>query len=556
MSLDKKVDEIEIEDGRIIDDVIQQDEDGEIIGFTIQEIEDDISTETIDNDPKMVYVYKTLQRQEEEHFCEVCNESFNNIETLITHRSIHEETVLCEKCNVKIIKKSLQFHMAVEHPERPSFKLLFYSPTEPQQPVLRVVNHFANKRKVIKMPITTDRSIKMARKESIFPHNYHHHPVKIKNPKSTVNEAGIKQEAEVQYTEENEHKQSYNNIQEGFEVTQESTSNDNQSVQLKINEIHENFQENEATNRKIIIENPRSIIIAQDISSRNPNLQFLDINLRKKLTHDNLRRVLAIKKQLTAAKASGKGTPIQINDGKKKSNQNYLVKKQSTLPVQEPIAESESEGASSSKEIEVYMNKDSLGEVKIKTDYPVKKNIAPMLPQRKIETRNILPTKDFEYTCANCGKVFSNPQALKIHQSLHEDKTSCEICGIKINSRAISIHMSVMHKKNSKNTKKLTTIFPHTYEKENPFKCGICGNRFALKIILERHMSTHDERKRCRHCGKNFAKKDFDIHMQQHTNKLEKFCCSVCKARFTTEKYLEEHRKTHGIKIVYSVDRK
>ncbi len=59
-----------------------------------------------------------------------------------------------------------------------------------------------------------------------------------------------------------------------------------------------------------------------------------------------------------------------------------------------------------------------------------------------------------------------------------------------------------------------------TYPSDDPLKCSICGKRFTLARLLNRHLKCHSDVKRylCTFCGKGFND-TFDLkrHTRTHT---------------------------------------
>ena len=77
--------------------------------------------------------------------------------------------------------------------------------------------------------------------------------------------------------------------------------------------------------------------------------------------------------------------------------------------------------------------------------------------------------------------------------------------------------------KNSNN--KSTSSSSFNQSSDDPLKCSICGKRFTLARLLNRHLKCHSDIKRylCTFCGKGFND-TFDLkrHTRTHTGKREK----------------------------------
>ncbi|CAG2102791.1 unnamed protein product [Medioppia subpectinata] len=91
-------------------------------------------------------------------------------------------------------------------------------------------------------------------------------------------------------------------------------------------------------------------------------------------------------------------------------------------------------------------------------------------------------------------------------------------------------------------------------EPEDPLKCQVCGKRFTLARLLNRHLKCHSDVKRylCTFCGKGFND-TFDLkrHTRTHTG-VRPYRCNFCDKSFTQRCSLESHTlKVHGIAHEY-----
>uniref|UniRef100_A0A6Q2YTA6 C2H2-type domain-containing protein n=1 Tax=Esox lucius TaxID=8010 RepID=A0A6Q2YTA6_ESOLU len=113
--------------------------------------------------------------------------------------------------------------------------------------------------------------------------------------------------------------------------------------------------------------------------------------------------------------------------------------------------------------------------------------------------------KERRFLCTFCGKPFSCPQKVEIHQRVHTGVKpfSCTQC-----------HMRFAQAGNLKRHQRV-----HTGEK--PFSCPQCDKRFSHQHQLKMHLKVHTGERpfACSHCGKRFSERSYlRIHQQKmHT---------------------------------------
>ncbi|XP_035645312.1 zinc finger protein with KRAB and SCAN domains 8-like isoform X3 [Oncorhynchus keta] len=113
--------------------------------------------------------------------------------------------------------------------------------------------------------------------------------------------------------------------------------------------------------------------------------------------------------------------------------------------------------------------------------------------------------KEKRLSCSFCGKVFSFPKQVAIHQRMHtgEKPFGCHLCRASFSD--------------SSNLKRHQRV--HTGEK--PYSCPQCEKKFSHQPHLKRHLKIHTGEKpfACIQCGKRFSERGYlRIHQQKmHT---------------------------------------
>lgn len=95
-----------------------------------------------------------------------------------------------------------------------------------------------------------------------------------------------------------------------------------------------------------------------------------------------------------------------------------------------------------------------------------------------------------------------------------------------------------------------------THTKNRPYKCPVCGNRFAEEAVLNQHLRTHSGEKpfKCQMCDKKFAASTaLSVHMRTHTGEKPLACkWPGCNKRFSESSNLAKHMKTHSAERNYA----
>ena len=170
--------------------------------------------------------------------------------------------------------------------------------------------------------------------------------------------------------------------------------------------------------------------------------------------------------------------------------------------------------------------------------------------------------EDIEFVCSQCGKSFTNPYSLKIHENyVHtEAKWNCDKCGVNLKTKeSLQTHQASVHDKVRYHCDKCEKSFVSLYKLkkhverfhegkiiEKNEQCDICGNKFQDKSNLKRHVAlVHDKVEagmKCQQCDKTFtSKKGLSCHVRFVHQQERNFTCKICNSSFHSGHYLKLH---------------
>ena len=138
---------------------------------------------------------------------------------------------------------------------------------------------------------------------------------------------------------------------------------------------------------------------------------------------------------------------------------------------------------------------------------------------------------DCSYSCQYCEKVFRQKITLKEHEKIHmQGRPKCDICHKSFSYKhVLQAHMKAIH------------------SCEHHFRCDICLKTFSTKYLFQLHKSVHTDYRpyKCDVCQKTFKQKNvLRAHKTTHTG-IKPHECDICHQKFRLGHILRAHYRIH-----------
>ncbi|KAH8362930.1 hypothetical protein KR084_003223 [Drosophila pseudotakahashii] len=185
-----------------------------------------------------------------------------------------------------------------------------------------------------------------------------------------------------------------------------------------------------------------------------------------------------------------------------------------------------------------------------------------------------------KFSCKECGRVsltmsrlfvlsindspffqrFASRSHLKYHLSSHEDKSkySCSVCQKSFKQKVILQRHMLTHNQEQhvcqicqKVFRRQSSLASHLAIHSDlglPYKCELCSKSFQNKANLNQHLRKHDKnsiRHKCKVCQKSFLRQStLRLHTKRHSNR-ERQSCSLCGKSYNDADALGRHLRQH-----------
>ncbi|KAL4228848.1 hypothetical protein ACF0H5_011888 [Mactra antiquata] len=165
------------------------------------------------------------------------------------------------------------------------------------------------------------------------------------------------------------------------------------------------------------------------------------------------------------------------------------------------------------------------------------KTCGKVVPSAMIKSHKKMHLSEKKFTCKECGKTLKSAACLRSHMKTHGEKEwKCDLCPAAFFRKAYL----ETHKTNH------TGIYPYV--------CDLCGMKFKMTYILQRHINCvhkNIRRYKCDICQQGFFRAATrDQHRVRHFDPSLK--CSYCPKMFKADLDLRKHELTHtGEKLFF-----
>ncbi|XP_041988828.1 zinc finger protein 62-like isoform X2 [Aricia agestis] len=146
-----------------------------------------------------------------------------------------------------------------------------------------------------------------------------------------------------------------------------------------------------------------------------------------------------------------------------------------------------------------------------------------------------------KHLCMHCGRSFRSAPGFRFHVRNCRGTTvtfKCDVCNLECSSKNILQR----HLGNEHDIKRI--------------KCNVCGEKFTARYALNRHMiDAHDSGNVCQYCGKQFPGNYFLVdHVEKIHLKEKGVKCEMCDKSFYDAKRLKNHMVKHQETRVFRCD--